>query len=504
MIRRNVSMKGLSMILLILMMGAGPVVCGARDVYFATGFRIGEVTQHSAVVWTRLTSAPERHWEGIVFQPKDSRTRVMVDIPDIPTSEWEGSAEGAEGQVRILYSPSADLSKGKTTAWTAVDPGADYTHQFILDGLVPNTRYHLVVEGRSKRGGSVTKSARGGFQTPADPGDLQDVMFTVSSCQMYSHRDHRLGYKIYESMLRAFAKIPDFMVRAGDSVYYDRDNPRGKTPDLCRLHWQRQYSLPFLRDFHANVSCYWLKDDHDSFFDDCWREYEAPWIEPLTYEEAEMVFKEQTPSPKENRYRTVRWGQNLQIWLMEGRDFRSPNDMPDGPEKSIWGQEQKAWLKKTLLESDATFKVIINPTAIVGPDNPNQEDNHADAVFFHEGNEFRQFTKENNLRHLYIINGDRHWQYMSTDPKSGLREFACGPSSNQHSVRGPGYDIKYHSYYRPAGGFISVTVTRGEKKVLVRPQRVVFEDSMPTINIRFHDVDGKLMHEFRETVLGID
>ena len=270
---------------------AGMNLYGKKPVYFATGFKIGEVTQNAAVIWTRLTTEPERNWEGVVFQPKDSRTRVMVDIPDIPVHEWEGSAAGTEGQVRVLYSPKADLTNAKATPWIAVNSNADYTHQFVLGGLQQNTRYHLVVEGRPGSSGSVTQSARGSFLTPADPGHLQDILFTVSSCQMYSHLDHHLGFKIYASMLRAFAKIPDFMVRAGDSVYYDRDNPRGKTPDLCRLHWQRHYSLPYLRTFHANVPCYWLKDDHDSFFDDCWRTYDAPWIAPLTYEEAEKCSK---------------------------------------------------------------------------------------------------------------------------------------------------------------------------------------------------------------------
>jgi len=54
----------------------------------------------------------------------------------------------------------------------------------------------------------------------------------------------------------------------------------------------------------------------------------------------------------------------LQIWLVEGRDFRSPNTITDCPDKSIWGKEQKEWLKKTLLESDAIFKLLISPTPI--------------------------------------------------------------------------------------------------------------------------------------------
>ena len=78
-------------------------------------------------------------------------------------------------------------------------------------------------------------------------------------------------------------------------------------------------------------------------------------------------------------YRTVRWGKDLEVWLVEGRDFRSPNNMPDGPDKSIWGGEQKEWLKKTLLASDATFKILVSPTPIVGPDRGNKADNHANS-----------------------------------------------------------------------------------------------------------------------------
>ena len=42
--------------------------------------------------------------------------------------------------------------------------------------------------------------------------------------------------------------------------------------------------------------------------------------------------------------------------------------MPDGPDKTIWGREQLAWLKESILASDAAFRVLISPTPIVGPD----------------------------------------------------------------------------------------------------------------------------------------
>ena len=156
---------------------------------------------------------------------------------------------------------------------------------------------------------------------------------------------------------------------------------------------------------------------------------------------------------------------------------------------------------KSILESNAVFKILLSPTAIVGPDNPQQEDSHADEAFGTESRLFRRWTLENHMDHLYVFNGDRHWQYMSTDPATGLREFSVGPSSDRHVLNGPRYQPKFHSFYREGGGFLSVSVSTGEQKVLARPQRVVFEKTVPTIIFRFHDVNGNLLYEYRDTAL---
>ena len=108
---------------------------------------------------------------------------------------------------------------------------------------------------------------------------------------------------------------------------------------------------------------------------------------------------------------------------------------------------------------------------------------------------------ENNQSNLYIVCGDRHWQYMSTDPKTGLREFACGPASDVHALRGPGYKQNIHSFYREAGGFLSVTLKRGRHYQVPFPQRMVYEEGVPTIIFRFHDVDGKTVYEYRDAIL---
>ena len=77
--------------------------------------------------------------------------------------------------------------------------------------------------------------------------------------------------------------------------------------------------------------------------------------------------------------------------------------MPDGPGKTIWGKEQKQWFFDTVKASDATFRILLSPTPIVGPDRKNKNDNHANAGFTHEGNEIRTFIGEQ--KNMFVICG---------------------------------------------------------------------------------------------------
>ena len=46
----------------------------------AMGFRVGEVTQNSAIVWTRVTRNTERVWNGH-REPKKTPPRVVLYVP---------------------------------------------------------------------------------------------------------------------------------------------------------------------------------------------------------------------------------------------------------------------------------------------------------------------------------------------------------------------------------------------------------------------------------------
>ena len=221
-----------------------------------------------------------------------------------------------------------------------------------------------------------------------------------------------------------------------------------------------------------------MYDDHDILRNDCWP---GQTFGTLTFAEGVQIFHEQTPSGP-LPYRTVRYGKDLQIWLVEGRVARSANTDPDSPDKTIWGAAQKEWFRETVAASDATFKVVLTPTPIVGPDRGSKKDNLSNEGFRTEGDELRRFIGAQPG--MIVVTGDRHWQYASIDPVSGTREFGCGPSSDVHaggySPR-PG-DEQVQKFFRLKGGFLSVVAEPND-------------DAGRVLRVRHHNTAGGVEHE---------
>lgn len=418
---------------------------------FANGIKIGEVTDTSVVIWARLT---EREEAG---------NRVDQWSDEKP---WQWSVPGAEGRISV----SVQAGDGKVIARsTPARAESDFCVQFPIDGLQPATDYTVSLLGTSPSEPDRSAKLQARFRTAPAPEADVPITFVSSTCQDFPRRDDpKNGHKIYRSML---ALEPAFFVQTGDTLYYDKPNPFAKDLPTARYKWNRFYALPFPREFHRTVPSYWLHDDHDVLKNDCWP---GQTYGDLTWEQGLMVWREQVPQSAKP-YRTFRWGRNLQVWFPEGREFRSPNPMPDGPEKSIFGAEQWTWLEDTMRASDATFKLFVSATPVVGPDRRNKNDNHANNGFAHEGARLREFLS--GIPGCFVINGDRHWQYHSVDPETGLREFGSGPASDQHAG---GWSEKqrpdWQKFLRIKGGFLSVRI----------------EGARATV--RHHDVDGGVVH----------
>ncbi len=427
----------------------------STPVFLGQGTMAGEVTEYSALLQTRLTLSTELDANG--------------DLP------------GSAGVACFEWSTQEDFGDAQRTAF---QPATD-THDFIvrdeLIGLKPNTTYYYRVLYGAKEA-TAQFGPGGSFKTL--PGAAVDtpVRFIVGSCMNYikfmhgklgkasgpvtaTEDDKSLGYPAFEAMLQL---RPDFFVGTGDIVYYDNPLRVARTVPEMRKCWHEQFRFPRMIKFFREVPAYWSKDDHDFRYDDADHSKDQ-----LPRPETGIdIFREQLPiltvDSMQPTYRTHRVNTAVQMWLTEGRDYRSPNKMDDGPEKSLWGAEQREWLKSTLKASDAKWKIVISPTPMVGPDDLRKHDNHANLNGFrHEADAFFAWLKENQIGPLTIICGDRHWQYHSIHP-SGVEEFACGALNDENARMGvaPGsqkgsdpQSLVRQPYTSPTpnGGFLSIT-----------------------------------------------
>ncbi len=400
----------LILLLTIFSLSAHHIFCYANEFLktysLSQGQMAGEVSNHSAILQTRLTSSNphyDKTWSGI---------------------------PGISGWACFQVSTDKDFKSSFYTPWIQAIPEYDFIIKTKIKDLMPGKRYYYrVIFGPSPN--YTTKGLTSSFRTHGgNPDDV--VSFVVVTGMNYSRfhytgqtnlpsrkippstdENKMLGYPALVSILKL---KPDYFIGTGDNVYYDFPSEgRAETQQQIRRKYQEQFSQSRFIDLFRNVATYWLKDDHDFRFNDSdpinpyliTHDYDLDYYPKININKnvsgsgslpsAELgirMFQEQLPvvDPLDNTpvtYRTFRVNDLLQLWIVEGRDYRDANDRPDGPKKSIWGLKQKNWLKKTLLESDAVFKFLISATPMVGPEEEGKRDNHVNpGGFQYEGETF--------------------------------------------------------------------------------------------------------------------
>ena len=450
-----------------------------QPIHLAQGVMAGEVTETTVLLQARLTATAGKQGD---------------DVP------------GAPGVARFEYAANADFKDSRTTSWKTAAAEGDFIVCWKVAELQPDTVYHYRLHygaeaGQAQPGPTAT------FRTHPGVSGSRPVSFVVVTGMNYHYFHHGQGNRPayagadreqgFPALVSILKLQPDFFVGTGDNIYYDapRDTAATAVAEM-RRKWHEQFVQPRFVDLFARVPCCWEKDDHDYRYDDC---DNRPGRLP-TVADGLAVFREQVPvvdpeDPAAVTYRTIRVSKELQVWFVENRDYRSPNLSPDGPEKTIWGAEQSRWLKQTLLESTAVFRLVISPTPMVGPDDARKKDNHTNiGGFRHEGDAFHEWLKREGFlkKNFYWICGDRHWQYHAENP-TGFEEFSSGAlvDANSRLGRKPGDPqstdpaglIKQHyTQSEPSGGFLHVAIVPATSTT---PASAVFT---------FHDENGKVLY----------
>jgi len=457
-----------------------------------------------------LLSAGELSANSIILQCRITQTDTLVNH-DLP---------GMAGNGVFQVAPDNGFVRPYQTDTLEANSGNDYIVRKLISDLVPDHKYFYRFVARYPGQAETYTSKIGSFNTFPEKDQSRKVTFATSTgfnyekfygidkpaTEVASEDDQRLGFEAFEAVRKM---APDFFVANGDVVYYDKPGDQdhefyAKTKPQMQAKWHRYFSMPRNREMMLKVPVYYLKDDHDYRFNDC--DTTDQKMELPTHRDGIDVFREETPvvdleNPNDKTYRTHRAGKLLQVWLVEGRDFRSPNLMEDGPAKTLWGQEQFEWLKSSLLESDAVFKILISPTPMVGPDDAYKKDNHANfGGFQHEGQLFFDFLKENDFldKGFYLVCGDRHWQYHSIHP-DGFEEFSSGAFVDQNSRPGrvPGdpkstdpeavLKVPYiQTEGKNSGGFLKISVSE--------------QGGQPQIEFSYFDTRGNQLYSTTKEV----
>lgn len=456
---------------------------GSRTAYkidHAQGEIAGEPTQSSIILQSRLTRG---------------RDLIEADMP------------GAIGVGCFELSESPDFNDSFKTKWIKATPENDFIIKQKVNNLRSGIRYYYrVLYGSEpdniKTGNTCT------FKTLDGPDVEKKVTFVVVTGMNY-HRFHygsgaykgpdkNLGYPALKTILDM---QPDFFVATGDNVYYDYPRETAaKTRQQLRKKWHQQFAQARYIELFARIPTYWEKDDHDFRYDDCDNTGDrgpTPKLGIKTFLEQVPVVDITESEPL--TYRTYRVNKLLQIWLVEGRNYRTGNNMPDGPDKTIWGKEQKQWLKTTLLESKATFKILISPTPMVGPDDIWKRDNHTNLNGFrYEANEFFSWLGKNGFpaKNFYIVCGDRHWQYHSIHP-TGFEEFSCGAlvDANARLGRKPGDPNSTDPQALINQPFIQKQASGGFLTISIEPTH---DKKKPSIRFVFYDENGTSLYQCKK------
>lgn len=397
---------------------------------FTHGVASGDVTQFSAVLWTRV----------------DQEARLHAEVATNPSFI---------GPVRKFN--------------VAASADDDFTAKVLAAPLAPDTTYFYLF-----RSGPVVSEV-GTFRTAPLPFRSADVTFAYSGDSDGTRVGGAPFFNNFEVLEEIRQEDPDFWVYLGDTIYSDsglRPAP-AMTLDEYRDAYKVNREYENLVNLMRDVSTYAIWDDHEVHND-----YDGQTVDPTRYANGRQAFLEYMPIVEKPLpdpdcagdpiFRYFRWGEDVDVIILDERSCRSgdveavcsfapgvpdlaptlpaalrpafglPASPPPGcldaifdPERTMIGDVQKAVLKAILRHSGAKFKFVINELAI--------QQFYALPYDRWEGygaerNEILNFIRDNEIDNVVFLTTDNHANLINevfidnfADPEPIADEFITGP-----------------------------------------------------------------------------
>jgi alkaline phosphatase D len=107
---------------------------------------------------------------------------------------------------------------------------------------------------------------------------------------------------------------------------------------------------------------------------------------------------------------------DVEFFLLDDRYHRTPNAMPDAPDKVMFGAAQMRWLTQALRSSDATFKIVAGGNQMLNP-----MSTHETWVKYPvEHSRFMSFLRETKVPGVLFLSGDRHHTELIKKTERGM------------------------------------------------------------------------------------
>jgi alkaline phosphatase D len=336
-----------------------PSLSRAPDrVQITHGVQSGDVSADSAVVWSRA----------------DRPSRMLVEVAT--TDSFRDVRQGV---------------------FVDALPESDFTAKALIGDLPPEQDIFYRVSFQDLSSAVFGEPQIGRFRTASN--ERRPVSFLWSGDTM----GQGWGIDVARGGMRSYATMrrnqPDFFIHCGDNIYADCPiAAEQKLPDgtlwrnivteekskpaetLADYRGNYKYNLidGNLRAFNAAVPTLALWDNHEVM--ETWWPDEALPHEPAGEKNTlvfaararrafhEFIPMRETMAEPGRVYRKIPYGPLLDVFLLDMRSYRGPDgphaDRIYRPDDYLLGPAQVAWLKRELMNSRATWKVIAADTPI--------------------------------------------------------------------------------------------------------------------------------------------
>src|SRR3954470_5814895 len=283
---------------LVSLAAAVPSTANARA--FSYGVSSAEVTSSSAVLWARALKS---------------------------------------GKASLVVALNKKFTKKRITKKLFAKKSSDLTLQTRVAGLKAGTRYYFFFFQGKQR------SVIGTFKTAPKPTQAKNIRFAVTGdADGLRENGHNYWNKAGSADMATYKAMTheknDFNVNLGDTIYSDggseRGIPRSFDVDGKRGRYRLNLTYPNLLNMRASGPVYNQWDDHE-FVDDYTPQSQACDVGsvatpqyacpiPNIWSAGVKAFREYMPvtySEQNGTYRRFRWGQNLEVFILDERSFRS-------------------------------------------------------------------------------------------------------------------------------------------------------------------------------------